>query len=67
MKILVDLGFINSQPGTSGDFHYILIFNPHKIIEKLKTENKLSHAASYNAYYERLIEIGALNDSEEGN
>ena len=67
MKTLVELGFIDAKPGTSGDFHYILIFNPHKIIEKLKAENKLHQTASYNAYYERLIEIGASNSKEEEN
>jgi len=65
MKTLVELGFINAKPGTSGDFHYVLIFNPHKIIGKLKAENKLHQTASYNAYYERLIEIGASNSKEE--
>lgn len=66
MKTLVDLGFISAKPGTSGEFHYILIFNPHKIIEKLKAANKIHQTAAYNAYYERLVEIGAsYNQGEE--
>lgn len=67
MKTLVEMGFIDAKQGTSGDFHYILIFNPHKIIEKLKAENKIHPTASYNAYYERLVEIGASNSQEEEN
>ena len=67
MKILVDLGFIASQKGTSGDFHYILVYNPHKIIEKLKAEKKLNHTASYNAFFERYVDIGASNHSEDEN
>jgi hypothetical protein len=65
MKILSDLGFIDAKSGTTGQFHYILIFNPHKIIEKLKTDKKLRQTASYNSYYERFVEIGASNSPEE--
>jgi len=32
MSTLRDLGFIDAKPGSSGEFHYVLLFNPHKIV-----------------------------------
>jgi hypothetical protein len=64
MKTLNNLGFIDAKPGPSGDFHFILIFHPHKIIEKLKGKKSLQQMASYRAYFDRLIDIGALNNPE---
>lgn len=65
MKILVEFGFIEAKEGSTGDFHYILLLHPHKVIERLKNDNKIIQMATYNAYYERLVDIGAINLNEE--
>lgn len=36
MATLKDLGFIDARPGSSGDFHYVLLFNPHRVLWRLK-------------------------------
>jgi hypothetical protein len=64
MKTLIELGFIDAKPGPSGDFHYILIFHTHKIIENLKGKKALRQMASYNSYFDRLVEVGASNSQE---
>lgn len=61
MKRLEDLGFIKSRSGVSGDFNYILLLNPIKVIERLYSERE--HDVYYNALLSRLLQIGA-NDIE---
>jgi hypothetical protein len=58
MKTLSDLGFIDAHPGTTGEFHYVLIYNPHKVVWKLREQIP-------NQYFMQLIdrcaEIGAAD------
>ena len=56
MKILQELGFIDAKPGASGDFHYVLILNPHIVIQKLKEKIQDSR---YRQIYSRALDIGA--------
>jgi hypothetical protein len=56
MKKLATLGFIDTKPGTSGDFHYVLLPNPHKIIERHK--GKIA-PQKYNALRQRLMDTGS--------
>lgn len=63
MKRLEDLGFIKSKAGVSGDFNYILLLNPIKVIEQLYSGR--DHDVYYNALLSRLLQIGA-NDIEIG-
>lgn len=58
MKKLEELGFINIKPGASGEFNYVLIYNPHKIIKNFY-ENELISETKYNALYSRAQDIGA--------
>lgn len=64
MKILKGLGFINSEKGPSGEFHYVLIFNPYEILKKLKQENRIEKEL-YQRLFMRAQEIGASRDMEE--
>jgi hypothetical protein len=56
MKILQDLGFIDAKNGASGDFHYVLILNPHIVIQKLKGQIQES---LFRQIYNRALDIGA--------
>lgn len=56
MKKLQELGFIDAKEGASGDFHYVLILNPHIVIQKLKGEIQESR---FRQIYNRTLNIGA--------
>lgn len=56
MQTLQSLGLIDSKPGSSGDFHYVLIFNPHKVIWQLKPRIQ---SRVFMQLHDRAIEIGA--------
>lgn len=56
MSTLKNLGFIDSKPGSSGDFHYVLLFNPHKIVWKLKDQIQ---SQLFMQLLDRTVEIGA--------
>lgn len=59
IKILKDLSFIDTKPGSSGEHHYILIKNPYHAIKQHKNSNTVGlREDSYNALYERALEIG---------
>jgi len=36
MRSLVELGFIDAKQGPTGPHHYVLLFNPHKVVWNLK-------------------------------
>lgn len=56
MSTLQDLGFIAAKPGSSGEFHYVLLFNPHKVVWDLKprTQSQL-----FMQLFDRAVDIGA--------
>ncbi|MFI3218952.1 MAG: hypothetical protein QX189_07510 [Methylococcales bacterium] len=56
MKILQELGFIDAKEGSSGAFHYVLILNPHVVIQKLKSNIQESR---FRQIYSRALDIGA--------
>lgn len=60
MKNLVNLGFIDAKEGASGEYSYILLINPYKIIKKFHEEKKVQDK-KYNALYARAQEIGAAD------
>lgn len=65
MKGLKKLGFIDSHAGKSGEFNYVLLFNPFHVIKRHhKSESGLINKESYLALIERAHAIGAsdLND-----
>ena len=59
MKKLKELGFIDTMGGSSGPYHFVLIFNPYTVIENHKANGKL-HSATYNVFFDRTTAIGAL-------
>lgn len=58
MKKLKELGFIDSRQGTAGEFHYVLMLNPHKVVKKLRKADKVPDRL-YNPLYERALDVGA--------
>lgn len=56
MKILQELGFIDAKDGASGDFNYVLILNPHIVIQKLRERIQEPH---FRQIYNRALDIGA--------
>ena len=56
MRLLVDLGFIDAKEGPAGAYHYVLLFNPHKVVWDLK--NRIQEN-TFRQLQTRAIEIGA--------
>lgn len=61
MRRLAELGLIMTKPGAAGDFHYVLLLNPHWAIERLRSQVPLS---IYNRFVERAMEVGAFGEIE---
>lgn len=61
--LLKKIGFIDIQPGPSGNYHFVLIYNPYQVIKKLHKEKKVDQRL-YNSLLSRAHVIGAndLND-----
>lgn len=58
MRSLVDLGFIETKPGPTGDYHYVLLLNPYLVVKSLFDDGRVSEA-TYNALCDRMQHIGA--------
>ena len=60
IKSLAALGFIDVQPGPSGDLSYALLLNPYLVVKRLHDDRRPGFTRDlYNALHERMIEIGA--------
>jgi len=64
MKVLRDLHFIRTEPGPSGDFHYVLLTNPNAATENLKVDGKIQ-TGLYARFLDRLAEVGAMGELDE--
>jgi len=63
MKKLRELNFIQTKPGASGEFHYVLLINPNCAMEWMRSSN-LMQDMLYSRFVDRAIEIGAFGDIE---
>lgn len=63
MKTLRELHFIQTKPGASGEFHYVLLMNPNAVIEKMRVD-KLVQDDLYARFLARVVEIGAYGEIE---
>ena len=60
MRELQRLGFIITQAGASGEFNYVLLLNPHKIISEVAEKELITlKLDSINALRARLNDVGA--------
>jgi hypothetical protein len=64
MRALKELGFIDARPGVAGDFHYVLLLNPHMVLERLHQEKKLPESV-YAKFHERMLDIGTYSEIEQ--
>lgn len=58
MQTLQRLGFIDAKGGSSGDFHYVLLFNPHWAIWRLQPQPQ---ALAMMQLTDRAADIGATD------
>lgn len=56
MRSLVNLGLIDAKDGPAGPYHFVLLFNPHKVVWDLKSQIQIS---VFRQLQTRAIEIGA--------
>jgi hypothetical protein len=61
MKKLRELGFIQTSPGPSGEFHYVLLMNPNAGVEWMRSQGNVQNDL-YGRFIARLGEIGALGE-----
>ena len=63
MKRLRELNFLTTKPGTSGEFHYVLLLNPNVAVEWMNS-NGLVQAGLYSRFTDRAADVGAFKDLE---
>lgn len=61
MKKLRELFFIQTKPGPSGEFHYVLLASPNAAVEKMRGSG-LVQDGIYARFVDRLIEVGAFGE-----
>lgn len=61
MKRLRELMFIQTKPGPSGDFHYVMLINPSASMEWMR-QSRLMQDGLYGRFIDRMTEIGAFGD-----
>lgn len=63
MKRLRELFMIQTKPGPSGEFHYVLLTNPNSAVEWMRTHG-LVQEGLYARFIDRLMEVGAYGEIE---
>lgn len=63
MKKLRELWMIQTKPGPSGEFHYVLLINPNAALEWMRTTS-LVQDVIYSRFIDRLMEVGAFGEIE---
>lgn len=61
MKTLREHYFIQTKPGASGEFHYVLLLNPNVAVEGMRNRG-LVQDGLYSRFIERLGDIGAYRE-----
>ncbi len=64
IRVLKDLGFIDYRGGPAGPMQYILLLNPYRIAQVLRTKKWISEI-QYTGLFQRATEIGAAPDLTE--
>lgn len=63
MRTLRDLWMIQTKPGPTGEFHYVLLLNPNAALEWMRSQ-KLVQDGIYSRFVDRLMEVGAFGELE---
>ncbi|XJI55107.1 hypothetical protein AB2F75_24225 (plasmid) [Escherichia coli] len=62
MKKLRDLGLISTRPGTSGEFHYVIMINPLHMIKKPMNQEGWVKDERYNALFSGCKKWGLIGN-----
>jgi hypothetical protein len=60
LRVLKELGFIDFAPGPAGPCQYVLLMNPYHAVKRLN-DKKWVQQVTYNAIYQRAMDIGATD------
>lgn len=63
MRRLREFNLIQSKPGPSGDFHFVLLLNPNVAMEWMRV-NGMVQDGLYGRFLDRLIEVGGYGELE---
>lgn len=63
MRRLRELLFIQTKPGSSGEFHYVLLVNPNAAMEWMRIQGQMQDGL-YGRFIDRVADIGAFGDVE---
>lgn len=63
MRTLRDLWMIQTKPGPTGEFHYVLLLNPNAAMEWMRGQ-KMVQDGIYSRFVDRLMEVGAFGELE---
>jgi len=64
LTVLKELGFIDFKEGAAGPYQFVLLFNPYHAAKALHEKGWIQ-SATYDALFERAIEIGATDLEDE--
>lgn len=60
LRVLTDLGFIDTKPGPAGPCQYVLLFNPYLAAKRLHDARKIQEL-TFTTLLQRMGEIGATD------
>ena len=60
LRVLTELGFINTKPGPAGPFQYVLLLNPYQAAKRLHADRKIQEL-TFTTLIQRMGEIGATD------
>lgn len=63
MKKLKELNMILTKPGSTGEFHYVLLTNPNAALEQMNKDG-LVQTHLYSRFIDRMMEVGAYGEIE---
>ena len=63
MRKLREFGMIQTKPGPTGEFHYVLLLNPNAAMEWMRAKG-LVQDGIYSRLVDRLMEVGAYGELE---
>jgi hypothetical protein len=63
MRRLRELWMIQTKPGPSGEFHYVLLMNPNASVEWMRRQGWVQDGL-YARFIDRLMEVGAFGEIE---
>lgn len=60
LRVLTELGFIDTKPGPAGPHQYVLLLNPYQAAKRLRDERKIQEL-TFTTLLQRMGEVGATD------